>query len=324
SGTECKAGLICMPFGKSGSPRCTRPCAQVGASSACMAGTRCEDIGGSKYCVPPDIGKPCNVAADCHFACLLATKHCTGSCNTGADCPNGWGCMPVGGTKVCVKAAEACDGVNNAACVVPAACDLSANLVVGSCTLACSSPADCPQRALGMSPWSCDGLCRRPSSGPTAIYGPLEGGTAPSQWACNGFNQVVNVCGDGQHIDFNAFTIPPPPAVSCSATITTDGVAGDACVDSCRYAGGCPFGFQCVAVGSVAANSRIGLCLPGFGSVQVGGTCSRDADCFFGYCNRTAGKCSRDCSQDGLCPTGSACVAGGGPTVEGLPFRRCQ
>ena len=79
----------------------------------------------------------------------------------------------------------------------PAACDTSTSLIVAGCTLACSSPADCPQRAQGMAPWSCDGLCRRPSSGATAIYGPLEGGWSPAQYACNIALQVVNVCGDG-------------------------------------------------------------------------------------------------------------------------------
>ena len=320
--SECTQGLVCKPFG--GPSRCTPTCLTVGASALCPTGTRCEDIAGSKHCVPSDIGKTCSTGSNCNFACLTAPKYCTGNCTTAADCPNGWGCMPVSNNRVCVKAAAACDGVNNSACVVPAACDLSPNLVVGSCTLACSTASDCPQRALGMSPWTCDGLCRRPSTGPTAIYGPLEGGSAPSQWACNGLNQVVNVCGDGQHIDFNAFTIPGPPAVNCSATVTTDGLPGDACVDSCRYAGGCPFGFQCNALGSIGANSRIGLCLPGFGAGKVGGACTRDADCFFGYCNRTKGKCSRDCSKDGLCPTGSSCVPGGGPSVEGLAFRRCE
>jgi hypothetical protein len=174
-----------------------------------------------------------------------------------------------------------------------------------------------------MSPWTCDGLCRRPSSGATAIYGPLEGGTAPAQWACNGASQVVSVCGDGQHIDFAAFTIPNPPAVNCSSPVTTDGLAGDACVDSCRYPSGCPLGSMCTALGSVGSG-RIGLCLPALGPGAVGAACTKEADCFFGYCNRSAKKCSRDCTKDGLCPTGSSCVAAGGPSVDGLPFRRCE
>lgn len=316
---ECKSGLVCRAYGKSLAKRCTRPCSQVGAAGQCFAGTRCEDINGDKYCIAPDFGKGCTTGPDCNYACLVGPKYCTSTCGSGADCPNGWGCMLVSGTKVCVKAAEVCDGGANPKCVVQAACDVSSKMIVGGCTLACNSAADCPQRALPLPQWTCDGLCRRPSD----IFGPLEGGTAPSEWHCDGNLNPVNVCGDGQHINFTAFTIPPPPSVNCSSPVTIDGVAGDACVDSCRYAGGCPLGFQCVAVGNVNGN-RIGLCLPGLGSGQVGAACAKDADCFFGYCNRNKGTCSRDCSSDGLCPTGFNCVAGGGPTVEGLPFRRCE
>jgi hypothetical protein len=128
------------------------------------------------------------------------------------------------------------------------------------------------------------------------------------------------VCNDGQHIDFGAFTIPNPPVVSCSSSTTTDGPAGDSCVDSCRYQGGCPFGFACTAVGGVGG-ARIGLCIP-TGSGEVGASCANDTQCAFGYCLN--GTCSRDCSSDGICPGATSCVAGGGPNVEGMPFRRCQ
>lgn len=317
---ECGA-LVCRPYAKGLAKRCTRTCA---STASCPSGARCEAIGSEKYCVQSDVGRGCSVASDCQYACVTSTKYCTSPCNSGSDCPNGWGCMAVSGQKVCVKAAEPCDSTNTAACIVPAACDTSPSLVVAGCTLACSTAADCPQRAQGMTPWACNGLCRRPTSGATAIWGPLEGGTAPAQYACNAASQVVNVCGDGQHIDFAAFTIPNAPAVSCSSPITTDGLAGDACVDSCRYQGGCPWGMQCTALGSIGAASRIGLCLPALGGGEVGAACGKDGDCFFGYCNRNTKKCSRDCSKDGLCPSGSTCVAAGGPAVESLAFRRCE
>ena len=269
-----------------------------------------------------DVGKTCSVANDCQFACVTSTGYCTSKCNVGADCPNGWGCQPVGGQKVCVKAAAPCGPGDTGACIVPAACDTSATLSVGGCTLACNTVADCPVRAQGLASWTCDGLCRRPSSGATAIYGPLEGGFKPAQYACNLASQPVTVCGDGLHIDFDGFTIPATPSVNCASPVTTDGFPGDACVDSCRFAGGCPYPFACVALGNVGG--RIGLCLPAYGSGEVGGPCTKDQDCFFGYCNRNVGKCSRDCSRDGLCPSGSACMAAGGPSVEGLPFKRCE
>lgn len=100
------------------------------------------------------------------------TQDVHGERTTGADCPNGWGCMLVGGQNVCVKAEAPCSAVDSSACIAPAACDESPTLVVGGCTLACNSAADCPQRAAGLAPWTCNGLCRRPSD----VFGPLAGG----------------------------------------------------------------------------------------------------------------------------------------------------
>jgi hypothetical protein len=241
-------------------------------------------------------------------------------CASGTDCPNGYGCMPVGGTSVCVKAEAPCSKQDPSACIAAAACDESPTLVVGGCTLACSSANDCPRRAAGLPPWTCDGLCRRPSD----VSGPLEGGYSPAQYACNGAGQVANLCNDNQHIDFNAFTLPDLPVVSCNSPTTTDGLPGDSCVDSCRYQGGCRYGYACTAVGGVG-NARIGLCLPA-GASEVGAACGTDSQCAFGYCAK--GKCSRDCTADDTCPSGSSCVPGaaaGAPTtVEGVTFKRCQ
>lgn len=313
---DCGSSLHCRQLSKGGAMRCTRACS---SSSQCPSGLRCDDPGdGTKVCLASDIGRQCSAANDCHFACITTAHTCTEPCTSGSDCPNGYGCMAVGGQKVCVKAEAYCDGVDNSACVVPAACDLSPNMILGGCTLACDSAADCPRRAAGFAAWTCDGLCRRPGD----VVGPLENGYKPTQYYCNAASQVVNLCNDAQHIDFDQFTIPAPPAVNCSSGMTTDGVAGDSCVDSCRYQGGCPSGAACTAVGNVA-NQRVGLCLP-TGFQEVGANCTKDRDCAFGYCSQ--GKCSRDCTADGVCPTGSTCTAVGGaaPTVEGAPFKRCQ
>ena len=314
---DCGSPLRCEIVDKGGTKRCTKSCA---SNAVCPVGFRCHDPGdGSAACVLSDVGRSCSTASQCHHACFLGPGYCTAPCATGGDCPNGWGCMEVASQKVCVKAAEYCDGVDNSACVVPTgSCDLSPTMVIGGCVTTCSTAADCPQRAAGLAPWTCDagGICRRPAD----VQGSLEGGYAPAQYACNGLNQVVNLCNDAQHIDFDQFTIPPAPAVSCGSASTTDGLPGDACVDSCRFQGGCRQGYACTSVGSIAGG-RIGLCLP-TGTGEVGAACTRDRDCAFGYCSQQ--KCSRDCSKDGLCPTGSTCTAAGGPNVEGLPFRRCQ
>ncbi len=316
SDAECGAALSCEPMWKGGPQRCTPACA---SDSGCPSGLRCTQAGAGKACTMSDVGKPCAAASACNFACFSGPGYCTEACTTGADCPNGYGCMAIGNppTKVCVKAAAYCEANNAAACVVPAACDTS-SLIVGGCTLSCTTGADCPQRASLLEPWSCaGGVCERPSD----VFGPLPGGSTPTQWHCDQAGNPVNLCNDSQHMDFQAFTIPPPPAVNCGSPVTFDGPPGDACVDSCRYQGACAFGFACTAVGNIGG-ARIGLCLP-VGAGEVGAPCANDTQCVFAYCNQ--GKCSRDCSADGVCPSGSTCTAAGGPApnVEGLPFRRC-
>ena len=310
---DCGSKLVCRSLERNGTLRCLPTCA---SNATCPSGTRCENLNGTQFCAGIDVGRPCVDGSSCNFACIPGPKYCTLQCSSGSDCPNGYGCMPVGGQSVCVKAEAPCSAQDASACIVPAACDESPTLVVGGCTLVCSSANDCPRRAAGLPAWSCDGLCRRPSD----VLGPLEGGFSPAQYACNAQSQPGNLCNDNQHIDFNAFTIPGAPAVNCNSPTTTDGLPGDACLDSCRYQGGCRYGYACTAVGGVG-NARIGLCLPA-GAGEVGAACTVDSQCVFGYCS--GNKCSRDCTSDSLCPSGSSCVAGGGPGVERVPFKRCQ
>ncbi|NOU34270.1 MAG: hypothetical protein HOO96_40785 [Polyangiaceae bacterium] len=314
SDAECASGL-CKPSSVGALPRCTRACT---SHANCPQGGRCVTVGTESYCAQSDIGRACTAANQCTFGCLTGPRYCTMNCQSGADCPNGYGCQPVGSpaTNVCVKAEAPCGAGMTDACIAPAACDETG--LVSGCTLACNTAADCPQRAAGLAPWTCNGVCRRPPD----VYGPLAGGV-PAEYACNAASTIINICNDAQHIDFNAFSVPAPPAVNCAAAMTTPGSTGDTCVDSCRYQGGCIDGFACTALGSVGAG-RIGLCLPATGVGEVGVSCTRDGDCVFGYCNRNTGKCSRDCTVDGLCPTGSTCANGSPPAVEGRTFRRCE
>jgi hypothetical protein len=315
SQADCTSPLLCMPFQRNGASRCLPACAN---DAQCPTGARCLSLNGAKYCAAEDVGKNCNNGSQCNFACVPGPGYCTVPCNTGSDCPNGYGCMPVGGQRVCIKAEAEADSCQpqgaNKKCVVPAACDDT--VLVTSCTTACDSAADCPRRAAGMPAWTCDGLCRRPQG----VAGPLPGG-APAEYAClNG--QVVNLCNDGQHMNFTSFTLPNPPQLNCPVNVSVAGSPGDSCVDTCRYQGGCPYGFSCAALAGVG-NGRIGLCLPSGGG-EVGAACTKSADCTFGYCT-DQNRCSRDCTADGACPKGSTCKAPpGGDAVEGQPFRRCE
>lgn len=309
SDAECKTGLICRSLYRGGPTRCTPTCAQTCSRAA----ARCLTLGSDTYCADSDVGRTCSASTDCNYGCLTPGSYCTMTCTSGADCPNGFGCATVGNNgKLCVRAEEYCGGTNN--CTL----DCDPNGLVTSCTLPCSSDSDCPQRASVLAKWTCNGTCQRPSD----VFGPIGQGQGAS-YACNLQSQEVNLCNDAQHIDFTQFTIPSPPALTCPSANVVDGAQGDDCVDTCHFAGGCAFGYECTGIGDIA-NARVGLCLPAHGTVEVGGSCTTDASCAFGYCS--SGKCSRDCSADGLCPTGSTCTAVGGtyPTVEGIAFKRCQ
>ena len=329
---DCAASLVCRPLAKGGASRCTRACA---LDADCTSGTRCLTVGAETYCAASDVGRACSpasAAASCNAYCTQQ-GYCTVGCQSGADCPNGYGCMGVGtpSTRVCVRAEATCSTAGSpgtAACLGAAFCDESASMIVGGCTTGCASASDCPRRAAGLSPWTCgaDGLCRRPAD----VFGPLPQGWAPTEWFCAppSFTQVVDLCSDAQHLDFVHGNIPPPPSpIDCSPSnpMTTSGASTDACVDSCRYQGGCAWGYACSAIGALGASGqRIGLCLP-TGGAEIGLACARDGDCVFGLCYQ--GRCSRDCTADGACTAGSTCTAVASPTatdyVEGQLYSRC-
>ena len=313
SDAECKGGLICRSLYNGGPTRCTPTC----ASSCSRAGARCLTISTDTYCADEDVGRTCNVSTPgtCNYACVTP-GYCTVKCTSGADCPNGYGCATVSAQKVCVRAEQYCGTGGGTTC---STLDCDTSILASGCTLPCTSPSDCPQRSSVLTPWTCSTYCTRPSD----VYGPLAQGQTAS-YACNNSNTEVNLCNDAQHIDFATSTVPTPPTITCPVSSSVDGSSGDVCVDTCRYAGACAFGYECTGVGDIT-NTRVDVCTPSQGAGEVGSACSVDGDCAFGYCNGTSNKCSRDCSADGICPTGSTCTAVGGPypTVEGIAFKRC-
>jgi hypothetical protein len=150
------------------------------------------------------------------------------------------------------------------------------------------------------------------------VFGPIKGGS-PTEYYCN--NQVpVNLCNDGLNTNFSSSTPPTPPTVDCNSMSATPGNQGDSCVNSCRYGGGCAYGFNCVALGDLVTE-RIGVCMPS-GAGEPGSACANNTQCVFGYCANN--KCSRDCTVDGICPGGLQCNNGGAPAVEGQVFKRCE
>ena len=320
---ECEGDFMCRPMWVNGPKRCTRSCT---TSAQCMTGTRCETVGGERYCAQTDIGKACSTNDDCNSRCMTLRGYCTSQCNTGADCPNGYGCTAVGDppVRMCVKVSIYC-GDNPSVCAGGSPACEHDDIPISSCTIPCNSSTDCPQRATALGDtWKCmkqpnwtTGYCMRPAD----VYGPIPGGGHTEYLCAPGTTMVVNACNDGINTDVDAWYTPSPPPVNCNAAYTKPGVAGDTCVDSCRYQGACAFGFSCAAISEVSGQ-RLGLCLP-TGGGEVGDPCTKHRDCAFGYCNLDTGTCSRDCSADGICPSGSTCTPTGA-FIEGIQFKRCE
>ena len=289
-----------------------------------MTDTLCVQTSGQRICVAEDTGAPCGLGAPCNYACLAGVSYCTNQCVTGADSPErvrvakGVGMPPV---RVCVKAEAPCSATNTSACIAATACDTSSSLVVSGCTLACSTGSDCPQRAAAFAPWICDatGICRRPPD----VYGPLPNGARPAQYACDGSGQVVNVCNDAQHIDYEALDVPPAPALSCPSTMTRLGHRDRLVRGLVHLPGRLHLRPRCVALGSVNG-TRIGLCMPA-GQGQVGSPCALGEECSSATASASTSKSRRDCTADGVCPADRPPMpGGGGRRVNGQPFMQCE
>jgi hypothetical protein len=284
---DCTSGLVCKPMLINGGKRCTRPC---NSSAQCMTGTRCGKDG---FCTFDDDGAVCNGNGQCNVLCVAGpgANYCTSECGSGADCPNGWGCsQPIGGTRVCLRLDVDCAQATDCAGQV---CD-NQNLVVSGCTIPCTSAQDCPQRGGNLPPWSCSGgFCIRPGD----IFGPVSKDQV-TQWACNGNGVASNMCADG-------ITLDAAPSLTCSETqtVSTSGL----CMSTCRFTGGCGWGFACVGGLAQVGGVVTPICMR-TGFAEVGQACSGNEKCMFGLCD--GGKCSRDCSQDNVCPHGFQCSSG--------------
>ena len=206
---------------------------------------------------------------------------------------------------------QLCSASNTSKCLSASHCD-DQTLLVGGCTIQCTAATDCPQRAQGLASWTCQDYgvgiaCVRPGE----VWGAIPKGET-TQWACDPTNNaVVNLCAD-------ALTFDAAPALSCpvSTAVLTTGP----CIQSCLYTGGCGYGWMCVGRGQLQNGSRIGLCSR-TGMGEIGTFCTTDEQCVFGLCEN--GFCSRDCTADGVCPSGKTCTNAGGPAIEGKAWRIC-
>jgi hypothetical protein len=281
SNAECASG-VCTPS----APRfCTKTCAVHGE---CAHGQIC--AGG--VCRVEDTGTPCTTGSGCLQYCggIVGASFCTHACSTATDCPAGYACTPDGtGLKICVDIERPCTDANQC----PSGLGFCGAGGLG-CTAKCTSAADCPQRIVGLPPYTCESVggqsvCKAPSD---VLGSSVMGSTCPATG--------TNTCRSGA---CDTSTSPPT------------------CVQRCSARGGCAVSWGCYPVEDPSTKTADLICSPA-GSVWLGQTCARGRDCQSGIC-QSPGYCTRMCA-DGFCPDGMTCGATGLTATDGTPVKLCN
>jgi hypothetical protein len=260
---------------------CTRSCVTNGD---CASDHLCAD----GQCVPNDVGALCDEAADCATDLCAGNPatgvgECTRTCTSAGDCPAGFACSDAGGTLVCVDIERPCAQCGTGVCL--------ADLGYGAlgCTSTCRGPADCPETLPGLE-YTCTGGYCVPNT--ALLLGPDPMG-APCR-----FSGDANLCRSGVCLD--------------------DDAGGSFCSQVCDERGTCGEGFACVPSDD-GAGGTVFVCLDA-GSVDLGQPCTLDGQCVSGLCDTALGECTRLCTDDRLCPTGTRCVA---DVASGGAFATC-
>ncbi len=141
--TECRTGQC---YEDAGRMYCTRACT---ADAECPTGYHCR--GGEGVCAAGprgNIGDTCLGNDDCENRTFCATRldqsWCSRICNDQEPCPEGFDCVPAGGTTICAPRlgllGDPC--TSDAACV-SGSCAIEEGATAGVCTRECSPDAPC-------------------------------------------------------------------------------------------------------------------------------------------------------------------------------------
>lgn len=259
---------------------CTATCVTNGD---CASDHLCD----AGQCVPNDVGGLCDEAADCVTNLCAGNPatgvgECTRTCTSAGDCPAGFACSNAGGTFVCVDIERPCAQCSTGVCLN----DLGQGM--RGCTTTCRGPADCPRSLPGLE-YTCSGGYCIPSS---FVLGPDSMGST-----CR-FSGTANLCRSGVCVDGD------------------DG--SQTCTQVCNERGTCGEGFACVPSGD-GSGGTVFVCQDA-GTIDLGQPCTLGTQCVSGICDTTRNTCSRLCTDDRICPTGTRCVADVG---SGGAFATC-
>ncbi len=281
--TDCATGRCVDDVG--GTRACTIACS---THRDCASEHVCRD----GLCQYDDTGTGCSLTSPerCGLGLCIGNSstgvgHCTRQCDSALDCPAGYACTDAGTTRVCVDIERPCSDSSQ--------CATGLCIPSVGCTSSCRSAADCPRRFPDSPAYTC-GVASGGSGNvclpPADVVGP-----DPIGASCR-FDGIYSLCRSG----------------GCDDAAPT----GPMCTQACTQEGGCGPGLGC---SPTAVGGSIWLLCSRAGTRAIGQPCSTGRECDSGLCDATGAFCTRLCTDDGLCPTGTRCVP-----VPGFSLSLCR
>jgi hypothetical protein len=252
-----------------------------------------EHVCADELCVPDDTGTTCSTATaeTCALGLCIGNGttgvgHCTRECTNASDCPAGYACADAGGTAVCVDIERSCtDGTE---------CATGLCLTVQGCTSVCRSAADCPRRFDFLPAYTCE-----------RAFGSVDPICVPPEDVMGG-----DPIGASCRVDTSGFIL-------CRSGGCDDAApTGPMCTQSCTQEGGCGPGLGCFP--NIDGGEVVPFCSRA-GSNAIGEACDNGRECDSGLCDATDRYCTRECTDDGLCPSDMSCEP-----VAGLGVSFCR
>lgn len=283
AGQQCQSGF-CLSDVRSSQKFCAGVCA---TDTSCVLAHECMLMGGESLCQSSDVGQPCSQPSECaNDACIgnaqTGVGHCTKTCSSAADCPAGYACTNLSGTKYCVNVSMTCtSGMDclTGLCLI--------DYGFPACTVPCVASTDCPKGYICDTDPYGNWYCVPPTMGTGGLGATCNGTTLTCQSGLCLGNYCTVECGVTRPVGQWC-----PPGFGCApagngtdyflvcSTAGTLGfgetcAAGNQCASAlcremsdatmecsrfCNDGVECPTGYTCSPIGIVASGVSLSVC----------------------------------------------------------------